>query len=259
MPPQPERQAVSSSLTFTSQSPIYGRQLFIRLMTWPTITNGYGTNKLRSVNPTSPRYGRRSIGNIGLLIFFIFSRVASRPLFDTTGTASSTTPPITVVARTPRNHSARILLGLLKSSLAEPKSWNADYLHTLDGAQPSDVIYLDPPYQGTSGERDSRYVKGLGFEAFCDGLKMLSNRSLSLIISYDGRMGDKVYGKRLPAHLGLRWFEVKAGRSTQETLLGRNGVTYESLYISKASLDRMDGLPRLLTDTACPAEELLLF
>lgn len=136
---------------------------------------------------------------------------------------------------------------------------NSHYLETLNDAQASDVVYLDPPYQGTSGERDSRYVKGLGFQEFCDGLNELVKRKLSLIISYDGRVGDKTYGQRLPDSFKLRMFEVKAGRSTQETLLGRNGVTYESLYISECLLDRIGRLPRLLAETAHRPEELMLF
>ena len=136
---------------------------------------------------------------------------------------------------------------------------NANYLETLVDADASDVVYLDPPYQGTSGERDSRYIKGMGFQEFCDDVQSLCQRGLSLIISYDGRVGDKVYGQRLPSHLKLRVFEVNAGRSSQETLLGRNGVTYESLYVSESLLDRIESLPRVLVEPARPIEEPLLF
>jgi len=136
---------------------------------------------------------------------------------------------------------------------------NADYLQTLADATPQDVVYLDPPYQGTSGERDNRYVKGLSYDEFCDGLHQLVARNLHLIISYDGRVGEKVYGKRLPASLNLRHFEVKAGRSTQETLLGRYGVTYESLYVSESLLCRLPRLPRKLQTTATELKEMLLF
>jgi DNA adenine methylase len=136
---------------------------------------------------------------------------------------------------------------------------NTNYLDTLNDADTSDVIYLDPPYQGTSGERDSRYVKGISFSEFCAGLQDLVRRRLSLIISYDGRVGDKIYGQRLPASLKLRMFEVKAGRSTQETLLGRDGVTYESLYVSECLLDRIERLPRLLVEPGRPSQQRLLF
>jgi DNA adenine methylase len=136
---------------------------------------------------------------------------------------------------------------------------HADYLQTLSDANPSDVIYLDPPYQGTSGERDSRYVKGMGYDEFCDGLSALVRRGLSLIVSYDGRIGNKTYGKRLPPSLKLRHFEIKAGRSSQETLLGRDGVTYESLYISESLLDRLGRVPQRLVEPPAPTTELLLF
>ncbi|MDX1948084.1 MAG: DNA adenine methylase [Pirellulaceae bacterium] len=135
---------------------------------------------------------------------------------------------------------------------------NAHYLDTLHDADPRDVIYLDPPYQGTSGDRDNRYVKGMSFAEFCEGLEQLARRDLSLIVSYDGRIGDKVYGQRLPPTLDLKLFEVRAGRSTQETLLGRDGVTYESLYVSESLLGRIPRLPRLLqTPEDSPAQNLL--
>ncbi len=136
---------------------------------------------------------------------------------------------------------------------------NAGYLDTLRDADTRDVVYLDPPYQGTSGERDNRYVRGMSFDEFRDGLQMLVKRDLSLIISYDGRVGDKVYGQRLSDSLQLRLFEVKAGRSSQETLLGRDGVTYESLYISERLLTRIERLPRMLLQPESISEELLLF
>ncbi len=150
------------------------------------------------------------------------------------------------------------IVGAAKLFAGKSRVLNAHYLDTLRDAESSDVIYLDPPYQGTSGERDSRYVKGMDFSEFCDGLQSLVRRNLSLIISYDGRVGGKIYGQRLPDSLKLRMFEIKAGRSTQETLLGRDGITYESLYISESLLDRIERMPQLLSQPTCPSEELLL-
>jgi len=37
----------------------------------------------------------------------------------------------------------------------------------------------------------------------------------------------------LPEELGMYRLEVDAGRSTQATLLGRDDVTFESVYLSK--------------------------
>lgn len=41
-----------------------------------------------------------------------------------------------------------------------------DFRDVLAAAEREDVIYMDPPYQGTSGERDSRYLAGLSFDNF---------------------------------------------------------------------------------------------
>jgi len=39
--------------------------------------------------------------------------------------------------------------------------YSQDYRETLEMATIDDVIYMDPPYQGTSGNRDKRYIDGL--------------------------------------------------------------------------------------------------
>ncbi len=136
---------------------------------------------------------------------------------------------------------------------------SGDYLEALRDAGAMDVVYLDPPYQGTSKDRDARYVRGITYDSFCDGLRTLRERDLSLIISYDGRTGDRRHGKQLPASLGLTHLEIEAGRSTQETLLGRSGITYESLYLSQPLLDRIGGLPRPLAIPATQIEQPMLF
>ena len=109
-----------------------------------------------------------------------------------------------------------------------------DFRDVLAAADKDDVVYMDPPYQGTSGERDSRYLAGLSFEDFVTALDGLNSRGLRYAISYDGRTGDKSYGEPLPRYLNLSLIELEAGRSTQATLLGRNDETVESLYLSPA-------------------------
>ena len=118
-----------------------------------------------------------------------------------------------------------------------------DFRDVLAAVEPEDVIYMDPPYQGTSGERDSRYLAGLSFDDFVVALDGLNARDLRYAISYDGRTGDKSYGEPLPGYLGLRHIELDAGRSTQATLLGRAEETVESLYLSPALAREIGGLP----------------
>lgn len=123
---------------------------------------------------------------------------------------------------------------------------NRTQLHTLDyravlsRAQASDVIYMDPPYQGVCKQQDPRYVQGLAFNEFVETLRDLNERNISFIVSYDGRTGAKIYGDPLPESLNLRRIEINAGRSSQATLLGHSKTTFESLYLSPALCARLE-------------------
>lgn len=117
-----------------------------------------------------------------------------------------------------------------------------DYWQILKLATPSDIVYMDPPYQGVCTSRDQRYLGGLDYETFVDHLHELNRREISYILSYDGRLGEKAYGKPLPRSLGLVRIEVDAGRSTQATLLGRESNTYESVYLSPAIPQRIGNI-----------------
>jgi DNA adenine methylase len=109
-----------------------------------------------------------------------------------------------------------------------------DYREAVAGATPDDLIYMDPPYQGVCGERDPRYLKGVLVEEFVEVLETLNGRGIRYLVSYDGRTGDRVHGRKLPERLRLHLIELDAGRSSQATLLGRKEVTVESLYLSPA-------------------------
>jgi len=114
-----------------------------------------------------------------------------------------------------------------------------DYRTAMARARSGDLIYLDPPYQGVCGERDPRYLKGVLFDEFVEAVEVLNGRDISYIVSYDGRTGDKVHGRPLPRDLRQKHIELDAGGSSQETLLGRTAVTYESLYLSPALAERL--------------------
>lgn len=95
-----------------------------------------------------------------------------------------------------------------------------------------DVVYLDPPYEGTSGARDRRYAAGLDRTRFVDVLARLRARGVPVLVSLDGRRGDTRFGTTLPSELDLVRIELDAGTSSQATLLGRRERTFESLYVS---------------------------
>ena len=119
------------------------------------------------------------------------------------------------------------------------------YEDVLAKARPDDVVYMDPPYQGVCGERDSRYFAGISFDDFVAELETLNHKGVRYLVSYDGRSGSRTYGKPLPTKLNLTLVEIEAGRSTQATLLGRADMTVESLYLSPALAEEMEAQPAM--------------
>ncbi len=119
------------------------------------------------------------------------------------------------------------------------------YENVLANVRSDDVVYMDPPYQGVCGERDSRYFAGIAYDDFVAQLEGLNRKNIRFLVSYDGRLGNRSYGKPLPARLRLKLVEIEAGRSSQATLLGRDEMTVESLYLSPALADELEMVPTM--------------
>lgn len=115
-----------------------------------------------------------------------------------------------------------------------------DYSYALERATKRDVVYMDPPYLGVSGARDTRYYQGLDYPRFLGQLAIARDRGLSFLVSFDGRCGDRTYGQELPEDLGLTRLDVHVGRSSQATLSGRIEETVEALYLSRALVHRLE-------------------
>ncbi|MGI9310702.1 MAG: DNA adenine methylase [bacterium] len=115
-----------------------------------------------------------------------------------------------------------------------------DFREVIAKAEKTDLIYLDPPYQGTSFTRDHRYLSGLPYDEFVVALQEMNRKDISYIVSYDGQTGNKSHGKKLPRTLSLTHLYINAGRSSQSTLLGNTDETIESLYLSPALVDRLN-------------------
>jgi DNA adenine methylase len=119
-------------------------------------------------------------------------------------------------------------------------STNLDYAQAMGQASRSDVVYLDPPWQGTSGRKDTRYHQILDLPRLVVQLDDLNRRGVPFLLSFDGRLGGKAYGEALPAELDLARIELAAGRSAQATLSGRTDETVESLYVSRRIIARLE-------------------
>jgi DNA adenine methylase len=114
-----------------------------------------------------------------------------------------------------------------------------DAVATSAMASASDLVYLDPPWQGTSSGPDTRYHQGFDRADLEAMLTALNSRRVPWILSYDGRHGDRTYGPPLPQNLVGAHIELAAGRSSQATLSGRSAETIESLYLSPSLVDEI--------------------
>jgi len=121
---------------------------------------------------------------------------------------------------------------------------SVDYHDILEMAQPGDLVYMDPPYQGVSNVRDNRYLCGVEFSEFSESLVMLNKKGVDYLISYDGECGRKVYGDELPSSLHCQKLLLNAGTSTQATLLGKRETTFEALYVSENLCDNIRNIPK---------------
>lgn len=111
-----------------------------------------------------------------------------------------------------------------------------DFRDCINAASKKDLIYMDPPYQGTSNGRDKRYFAQLKRDYLCEAISKLNIKGIPFLLSYDGSCGNKKYGDDLPKSLEMKRVYLNAGRSSQATLNGLNQNTFESLYISKVLL-----------------------
>ncbi|OFY68943.1 MAG: hypothetical protein A3G23_10295 [Bacteroidetes bacterium RIFCSPLOWO2_12_FULL_37_12] len=126
---------------------------------------------------------------------------------------------------------------LLKGKI---KIQSVDYSAILDSATTDDLIYMDPPYQGTGLNGGFNYAGNIEYDNFVVSLFDLNNRNIPYILSFDGRTGNKTFGSPLPDNLNLTKIEINAGRSSQATLLNRKEITFEAIYLSPSLIEKID-------------------
>lgn len=110
--------------------------------------------------------------------------------------------------------------------------FNKDYSDILSIANENDLVYMDPPYQGTSNGKNPRYHQGIDMQKLIKNLELLIDNNVAFLLSFDGICGSRSYGMYLPEYLHLKRVDIYAGRSSQSTLNGRSEDTIESLYVS---------------------------
>ena len=66
-----------------------------------------------------------------------------------------------------------------------------DWYELASHATKDDVVYLDPPYQGTTGTQDKRYSSGMNVDIFESKVADICDKGISAIISYDAIRGPR--------------------------------------------------------------------
>ncbi len=135
------------------------------------------------------------------------------------------------------------------SNLLKGKSsfYALDYHKIFEIARPGDLVYMDPPYQGVTNARDNRYFSGVPFDEFAESIKLLNDKHVDFLISYDGICGKKEYGKDLPESLKCKKIMLNAGLSSQALLLGKKSTTFEALYVSESLIPQFYTVPKQLS------------
>jgi DNA adenine methylase len=111
--------------------------------------------------------------------------------------------------------------------------YTGDFSKCIESASELDLVYMDPPYQGTTYGADKRYAEQLERMRLIETLHNMNDRNVPFILSYDGKTGEKTYGEPLPDSVDATHLHIHAGLSSQATLSGRREETIESLYVSK--------------------------
>src|SRR5207244_3601387 len=92
----------------------------------------------------------------------------------------------------------RLKIDLLQiSTLLKGKTrcYTFDYKEVLPIATTDDLIYLDPPYEGTGVTGGFNYAGKIDFKELIDSLSSLNKRNIPYLLSFTGRTGNKSFGK----------------------------------------------------------------
>jgi len=106
----------------------------------------------------------------------------------------------------------------------------ADYRQTLAEAQTGDLVFLDPPYNGTKG----RYMPtDFNFTEFYLELERLNYHGVKWVLTFDGVAGDRTYQSAMPPQLYKTQLDLPTGNSPFTKLMktGLDAVV-ESVYLN---------------------------
>ena len=88
---------------------------------------------------------------------------------------------------------------------------SVDYREVANKAKPRDLVYMDPPYQGTSFTRDHRYFNGLTYDDFVEALVLLDEKAENTLVNIGAGEEHSIreFAKMICSKVGYDFSKIK--------------------------------------------------
>ena len=109
------------------------------------------------------------------------------------------------------------------------------YDNVIKDAKEGDVIYMDPPYENTTG---MYFCDTFDNKHMYDIMNELTNKNVKWLLSYDGKTGDDDRTANVPNNLYKQHLYINSGHSSFKKLksksrgIGDKDTVYDSLYMN---------------------------
>ena len=109
------------------------------------------------------------------------------------------------------------------------------YINIIKDAKEGDIVYMDPPYENTTGMYFSSDFNNL---QMYDEIRFLSSKNVKVLLSYDGFTGKENRTANVPEDIYKQHIYINSGHSSFKKLksksrgIGDKDVVYDSLYMN---------------------------
>ena len=109
------------------------------------------------------------------------------------------------------------------------------YTNVIKDAKDGDLIYMDPPYENTTG---MYFATGFDNNEMYNVIREMTRRNVLVYLSYDGKTGEEDRTADVPQDIYQKHLYINSGHSSFKKLksksrgIGDKDMLYDSLYIN---------------------------